>query len=74
VEADKTSLTPIETIKFCEYQVKKTPKSLFKTLRIELEYRIKNLLGAILGKNKREQFGNAYTVLTKKSTQNLEIF
>lgn len=74
ITAEKTSLTPVETIKFCEFKVKKTPKTLFRTLRIELEYRIKNLLGAILGKNKREQFGNAYTVLTKKSTQNLEIF
>lgn len=71
---EKTSLTPIDTIKFCEFKVKKTPKTFLKTLRIELEYRIKNLLGFILGKNKREQFGNAYTVLIKKSTQNLEIF
>ncbi|WGQ07583.1 class I SAM-dependent methyltransferase [Pedobacter gandavensis] len=74
IEADKTTLTPIDTIKFCEFKVKKTPKTLLTTLKIELEHRIKNILGAILGKNKREQFGNAYTVLTKKSNQNLEIF
>jgi ubiquinone/menaquinone biosynthesis C-methylase UbiE len=72
--ADKTSLTPIETTKFCEFVVLKKPKSLTKTLKISLEYRIKQILGKLLGKNKKEQFGNAYTVLTKKSTQNLEIF
>lgn len=72
--ADKTSLTPIETTQFCEFVVKKTPKSLIKNLKIILEYRVKNLLGTLLGKNKKEHFGNAYTVLTKKSTQNLEIF
>lgn len=74
IEADKTSLTPIETLKFCDFKVLKKPKTPVNVLKIELEYRIKKLLGSVLGKNKREQFGNAYTVLTKKSTQNLEIF
>lgn len=74
VLADKTSQTPIDTTKFCEFVVKKTPKGLIKVLKIELEYRIKNILGSLFGKNKKEQFGNAYTVLTKKSTQNLQIF
>jgi hypothetical protein len=35
---------------------------------------VKVILGKLLGKKKKEQFGNAYTVLTKKSTQNLQIF
>lgn len=74
IVADKTSMTPIETVKFCEFNVLKKPKTITKTLKIELEYRIKSFLGSLLGKNKTEQFGNAYTVLTKKSTQNLQIF
>ncbi|WP_316813479.1 class I SAM-dependent methyltransferase [Pedobacter heparinus] len=74
IVADKTTLTSIETTKFCEFVVRKIPKSLMKTLKITLEYRVKQLLGNLLGKNKKEQFGNAYTVLTKKSTQSLEIF
>ncbi|EDM37241.1 hypothetical protein PBAL39_05563 [Pedobacter sp. BAL39] len=74
IEKDKTSMTPVETIKFCEFTLKNTPKSLFKTLRIELEYRVKHTLGLLLGKKKREQFGNAYTVLTRKTNNTLEIF
>lgn len=74
IEADKTSLTPIETIKFCEFNVLKKAKTLSRVLKIELEYRLKKILGRLLGKNKTEQFGNAYTVLTKKSDQNLQIF
>lgn len=72
--SDKTSLTPVETIKFCEFNVLKKQKSFIKVLKIELEYHIKKTLGRLLGKHKTEQFGNAYTVLTKTSTQNLQIF
>jgi ubiquinone/menaquinone biosynthesis C-methylase UbiE len=74
VESDKTSLTPIETVKFCEFNVLKKPKTFAKTLKIQLEYRIKKFLGSLLGKNKTEQFGNAYTVLTKKSAEAIKIF
>ena len=74
VEADKASLTPVETIKFCEFDVLKKSRSIGRILKIELEYHIKKILGGILGKNKTEQFGNAYTVLVKKSDQNLQIF
>lgn len=74
VKADKTSLTPVETIKFCEFNVLKRQKSTLKALKIELEYLIKNILGKLLGKNKTEQFGNAYTVLIEKSDQHLHIF
>lgn len=72
--SDKTSLTPPETIKFCEFNVLKKQKSFMKVLKIELEYNIKKMLGQLLGKNRTEQFGNAYTILTKTSTQNLQIF
>jgi len=74
IVADKTSLTPPETIKFCEFNVLKKQKSFARVLKIELEYNIKKILGSILGKHKTEQFGNAYTVLTKTSTQHLQIF
>jgi ubiquinone/menaquinone biosynthesis C-methylase UbiE len=71
---DQVSMTPAATIRFNEYVNKKQPKSFPKTLRIELEYRIKKTLGKILGRKKQEQFANAYTVLTKKSSQSLQIF
>jgi ubiquinone/menaquinone biosynthesis C-methylase UbiE len=74
IKADKTSLTPVETIKFCEFNVLKKQKTVTKVLKIELEFNIKKMLGKLLGKNKTEQFGNAYTVLTETSTQNLQIF
>ena len=72
--ADKTSLTPTQTIKFNEFENKKNKKTIIRVLKIELEYRLKKLFGSILGKKKQEQFGNAYTVLTKNSSQNLQIF
>ena len=74
IMAEKTSLTPVQTIKFCEFNVLKKQKSFVRVLKIELEYNIKKTVGRILGKHKTEQFGNAYTVLTKTSTQNLQIF
>ena len=72
--ADKTSMTPVETIKFCDFKVLKKQKTFSSVLRIELEYAIKKLLGKVLGKHKMEQFGNAYTVLTETSANKLEIF
>ena len=72
--ADKTSMTPTETIKFCEFNVLKKQKSFARVLKIELEYNIKKILGQLLGQNRTEQFGNAYTVLTKTSSQTLQIF
>lgn len=74
IVADKTSLTPTATIKFNEFENKKNKKTLTRVLKIELEYRLKKLFGSILGKKKQEQFGNAYTVLTKNSSQTLQIF
>jgi len=74
VIADKVSMTQPEVNYFNEFVNKKSDKSLVKKLRIALEYYVKNSLGKILGKKKQEQFANAYTVLTKKSDQNLHIF
>jgi ubiquinone/menaquinone biosynthesis C-methylase UbiE len=74
IVADRTSLTPTATIKLNEFENKKNKKTLTRVLKIELEYRLKKLFGSILGKKKQEQFGNAYTVLTKNSSQTLQIF
>ncbi|WP_285009929.1 class I SAM-dependent methyltransferase [Pedobacter faecalis] len=74
IVSEKVTQTSVATTKFCEFEVLKKPKTLSRTLKIELEYRTKKLLGALLGKHKAEQFANAYTVLTKKSNQNLQIF
>ncbi|RDC57047.1 class I SAM-dependent methyltransferase [Pedobacter chinensis] len=71
---DKVSITAPETVKFNEFVNRKAPKTFTKNLKIELEYRIKKTLGNLLGRKKQEQFANAYTVLTKKSDQNLQIF
>ena len=74
VIADKVSMTTPEVNYFNEFINKKSSKSVFKKLKITLEYQIKKNLGSFLGKKKQEQFANAYTVLTKKSDQNLHIF
>jgi len=74
IVADQVSMTPTSTIKFNEFVNKKAPKSLSKTIKIELEYRIKKTFGKLMGRKKQEQFANAYTVLTKKSSQTLQIF
>jgi ubiquinone/menaquinone biosynthesis C-methylase UbiE len=72
--ADKVSMTKPEVNYFNEFVNKKSPQSLTKKLKIGLEYFIKKNLGSIFGKKKQEQFANAYTILTKKSDQNLHIF
>lgn len=74
IVADQVSMTPTATTKFNEFVNRKTPKSLSKTLKIEMEYRIKKTIGKLMGRKKQEQFANAYTVLTKKSSQTLQIF
>jgi len=71
---DKVSMTATETVKFNEFINKKAPKTFAANFKIELEYRIKKALGNFLGRKKQEQFANAYTVLTKKSDQSLQIF
>lgn len=74
VIADRVSMTPPATTKFNEFVNKKAPKAFSRIMRIEMEYRIKKLIGNLLGTKKEEQFANAYTVLTQKSNQTLQIF
>ncbi|RZJ85211.1 MAG: class I SAM-dependent methyltransferase [Chryseobacterium sp.] len=74
IVSDKTSLTGTEAIRFNQFQNMKRKKTLIRQVRIELEYQIKKTLSQILGNKRKEQFANAYTVLTKRSDQNLQIF
>ncbi|MEQ7802517.1 class I SAM-dependent methyltransferase [Pedobacter sp. ASV1-7] len=74
IKSDKASLIPTETTKYNEFVNKKKKRSLVITLKIEIEFFIKKLLGRLLGKNQKEKFANAYTVLTEKSNKKLEIF
>lgn len=74
IVADQVSMTPASTIKFNEFVNRKSPKTFSRNLKIELEYRIKKIAGTLLGIKKQEQFANAYTVLTKRSDQTLQIF
>jgi ubiquinone/menaquinone biosynthesis C-methylase UbiE len=72
--SDKVSLTDPEITRFNEFTIKKAPKTFSRKLKINLVYSIKKSLGKLLGKKKQEQFANAYTVLTKKSNQDIQIF
>jgi hypothetical protein len=74
IVADKLSLTDREITRFSEFVILKKPKTITKRLKIDLIYRIKKTLGNIFGKKKQEQYANAYTVLLKKSDQDLQIF
>jgi len=74
VVADRLSMTPPATTRFNEFVNKKAPKAFSRIVKIEMEYRLKKLIGNLLGTKKEEQFANAYTVLTQKSSQTLQIF
>jgi ubiquinone/menaquinone biosynthesis C-methylase UbiE len=74
VISGRLSMTPPATTKFNEFVNKKAPKAFSRIMKIEMEYRIKKLIGNLLGTRKEEQFANAYTVLTQKSNQTLQIF
>lgn len=71
---DKLSQTDPEITKFNEFVVRKKKKTLTENLKIDLIYQTKKLLGNLFGTKKKEQFANAYTVLVKKSDQNIQIF
>ena len=70
---DKTSIIPPEVTKFNLFINQGKPKSFFLSLKIDLEYLIKNVLGKLAGKEVKDSFANAYTVLTKGSAD-LNIF
>lgn len=74
IVVDKVSMTKPEVNFFNEFVNKKAKKSVSKKLKINFEYFTKQTLGKLLGKKKQEQFANAYTVLTKKSGNEIKIF
>lgn len=71
---DLTSLIEPEVTRFNTYINQKKPKSFITDLRIEAEFTVKNSLGDIFGKEKKEQLANAYTVLCKKANDQVNIF
>lgn len=72
--SDLTSMIEPEVTRFNTYVNQKKPKSLITDLKISTEYAIKKSLIALLGKQKAEDMANAYTVLCKKSDQQVKIF
>jgi len=74
VVRDLTSMIEPEVTKFNTYVNQKKPKSLITDLKITAEYQVKSLMGGLLGKNKKEQLANAYTVLCKRADERLNIF
>ncbi|HTD98547.1 MAG TPA: class I SAM-dependent methyltransferase [Mucilaginibacter sp.] len=74
IENDLTSMIEPEVTKFNTYINQKKPKSLITDLKINAEYAVKNALISTLGKNAKEKYASAYTVLCKKADHQLEIF
>jgi len=74
VEKDLTSMIEPEVTRFNMYNNQKKAKSFLTDLKIGAEFTIKNTLGKIFGKKLNEQFANAYTVLCKKSEDQVNIF
>jgi hypothetical protein len=71
--ADECSLIHPEVSKFNTFINQKKSPSLIAKLKIEVEYRLKKLLGMLGGKKQKEKWANAYTVLCSKQ-HDLEIF
>jgi ubiquinone/menaquinone biosynthesis C-methylase UbiE len=74
IEKDLTSVIEPEVTKFNTYTNQKKSKSIITELKISAEFKIKRVLGKILGKKWDERFANAYTVLCKKAGKQVEIF
>ena len=74
IENDLTSLIEPEVTKFNTYINQKKPKSFITNLKIGAEFIVKNSLGKIFGKSRKEQLANAYTVLCKKTAGQVSIF
>ncbi|HWD88898.1 MAG TPA: class I SAM-dependent methyltransferase [Mucilaginibacter sp.] len=74
VVADLTSMIEPEVTKFNTYINQKKPKSLVTDLKINAEYAVKKALVSLFGKEKAEEKASAYTVLCKRSDQQMGIF
>lgn len=67
---DGSTFYALEITKLNDFVIRKIPKTVIKNLKTDLIYRTKKALG----KKKKEQLANAYTVLVKKSDQNIQFF
>lgn len=74
IVADLTSMIEPEVTKFNTYINQKKPKSLVTDLKINAEYAVKKMLVSLFGKEKAEEKASAYTVLCKRSEQQMGIF
>ncbi len=74
VISDISTLTNPAVNKFNQYINKVKKKNLISSVKIEMEYFLKDFLGKVMGRKIQEKFGNAYTVLTKHDNGELEIF
>lgn len=72
--ADKTSMIKPEVSFFNDFKNRKLADTLIRRLKIIMSYQIKYWIGIIFGQKQQEKFANAYTVLTQKSDQDLQIF
>lgn len=74
VENDLTSIISPEVTKFNTYVNQKKQKSVITSIKINAEYALKNSAGKLFGKKMNEKMANAYTVLCKKSVDQVAIF
>lgn len=70
---DKSSMIDPEVSKFNAFVNQKRPKSFLRSLRIDAEFIIKQLIIVFSGRKRQESFANAYTVLLRNQGD-LEIF
>jgi len=74
VQNDLTSLISPEVTRFNTYKNQKKPKSLITDLKITGEFSAKTTLGKLFGTKMKERLANAYTVLCKKTDEQVAIF
>ncbi|WP_461788731.1 class I SAM-dependent methyltransferase [Pedobacter sp.] len=74
IVADKCSVITPEVTLFNNYVNRKIKRSAIKTFKVKLEYRLKAIIASLLGRKKQEELANAYTVLVKKSNEDVKIF
>lgn len=70
---DKSSMIDPDVSKFNAFVNQKKPKSFIKSLRIDAEFIIKQLIIVFSGRKRQESFANAYTILLRNNGD-IEIF
>jgi methionine biosynthesis protein MetW len=74
VENDLTSLISPDVTKFNTYVNQKRTKSVITDVKINAEYAVKSGISKLFGKKMNEKMANAYTVLCKRSIDQVAIF